>query len=536
MQDVESTTKKEPKQFGRIRNFIWPIHFFELKKLVPMFLLFFLISFVYNVLRNMKGALFKECIDSSVAELMPFLKLGAVLPGALLFTYIFTVLNSRFNRNKVFYIILCGFLSYFALFLFVLYPHNSALRLDYLADFLQQNVFSGAGFAGVIAAIRHFNLTVFYVACEMWSVVVLTMLFWGYANEVTRVDEAKRFYAIFALGANSSGIFSGQFGQKINAITSIPVPAMYSSNSWIFLQILTVLMAGGVILSIFYWLNTRVYTTDTKVTAKDSYVKPKKLSLTECLHYVRNSKYLMYMVVIVVGYNIVFNLTDTLWTYKIEEVFGTGKEMNAYMNNITSLTGYVAVVLALLLSGNVIRKFGWTVTALITPAVWLLAGLGFYSGLLFEKTMMIEIFAAFTSNPGNLVLLLGSIQIGLGRGCKYTVFDETKEIAFIPLPKESQRKGKAVVDGLASRFGKSGGSLISIMLIGLCGGIANTIPYVSVIMLVVLFAWIYATLKMGIIVDKAISSDATLTLEEEKILSSTVEPMPVPDTATVSEA
>ncbi len=74
------------------------------------------------------------------------------------------------------------------------------------------------------------------------------------------------------------------------------------------------------------------------------------------------------------------------------------------------------------------------------------------------------------------------------------------------------------------------------MLIGLCGGIANTIPYVSVIMLVVLFAWIYATLKMGIIVDKAISSDATLTLEEEKILSSTVEPMPVPDTATVSEA
>lgn len=535
MQTSEVQTSQEnlqaAKPFGKIRNLIWPIHSFELKKLVPMFLLFFLISFVYNVLRNMKGALFKECIDSSVAELMPFLKLGAVLPGALLFTYIFTVLMSRFNRNKVFYIIISGFLVYFALFLFVLYPNNEALRLDTLADFLQANVFSGAGFAGIIAAIRHLNLTVFYVSCEMWSVVVLTMLFWGYANEVTRVDEAKRFYAIFALGANSSGIFSGQFGQKIGAMGSIPVPAIYSNNAWIFLQISTVLLIGAVILSIFYWLNTKVYKSDTKATSLDSYIKPKKLSLTECLHYVRKSKYLIYMVVIVVGYNIVFNLTDTLWTHKIEEVFGTGKAMNAYMNNITSVTGYVAVVLALLLSGNVIRTFGWTVTALITPVVWLCAGLAFYSGLLFERTFLIDILATMTSNPANLVLLLGSIQMSLGRGCKYTVFDETKEIAFIPLPKESQRKGKAVVDGLASRFGKSGGSFISIMLIGLCGGIANTIPYVATIMLVVLFAWIYATLKMGKVVNEAVVSGIDVTIEEETTTPVEAQPQPVTSTA-----
>lgn len=507
------------KPFGRFRNLIWPIYSFELKKLIPMFSLFFLISFVYNILRNMKGALFKECIDGSVAELMPFLKLGAVLPGALLFTYIFTLLIGRFTREQVFYIIISGFMAYFALFLFFLYPNNEFLRLDMLADFLQSNIFSGPGFAGIVAAIRHLNLTVFYVSCEMWSVVVLTMLFWGYANEVTKVDEAKRFYAIFALSANSSGIFSGQFGQRIGSITSIPVPAFYSNNSWIFLQICTVLLLGGVILFLFHWLNSKVYKLDHKEAALDAYVKPKKLSLMECLHYVRKSKYLLYMLVIVVGYNIVFNLTDTLWTHKIEEVFGNGKDMNSYMNNITSFTGYVAVIFALLLSGNVIRTFGWTVTALITPVVWLCTGLAFYSGLLFERTVFIDVLSNLTSNPANLVLLLGSIQIGLGRGCKYTVFDETKEIAFIPLPKESQRKGKAVVDGLASRFGKSGGSFISIMLITLCGGIPNTIPYVAAIALVVLVAWIYATFKMGAIVDKAMSSEVPLILEEEFVVS-----------------
>jgi AAA family ATP:ADP antiporter len=472
----------------------------------------------------MKGALFKGCIDSSVAELMPFLKVGAVLPGALFFTFLFTQLISRFNRNQVFYIIISGFMVYFALFLFVLYPNNELLRLDAFADFLKSNIIAGSGFSGVIEAIRHLNLTVFYVACEMWSIGVLTMLCWGYANEVTKVDEAKRFYAIFALAANSSGIFSGQFGQRIGYITSIPMPEIYRGNEWIFLQISFVLVVAGLILVLFHWLNTRVYHLEQKHAAVSAYVKPKKLSLMESLHYVRKSKYLMYMVVIVVGYNIVFNLTDTLWMHKIEEVFGNGKDMNAYMNNITSITGYVAILMALLLSGNVIRTFGWTVTALITPIVWLCAGLAFYSGLVLEKAGFIEILSNITSNPANLVLLLGSIQISLGRGCKYTVFDETKEIAFVPLPKESQRKGKAVVDGLASRFGKSGGSIISIMLLAACGNISTSIPYTTGIMLIVLFAWLYATLKMGVIVNQAIVSGGDLKLEEEIPATPTIQP------------
>lgn len=406
---------------------------------------------------------------------------------------------------------------YFAIFLFFLYPNNAALRLDGLADFLQSHIFVTAGFKGVIAAIRHLNLTVFYVACEMWSVVVLTMLFWGFANEVTKVDEAKRFYAIFALGANSSGIFSGEFGQRIGDVSWLPVPELYQEHAWIFLQIGTVLLLGGVIISIFYWLNKRVFNLDAKASVA-AYVKPKKLSLGECFNYVRKSHYLLYMVVIVVGYNIVYNLSDTIWTNKVETMYGNGKDMNAYMNNITSITGYVAVILALLLSGNVIRTWGWTVTALITPLVWLVTGFGFYSGMVFDNTILMDILSIITSNPANLILLLGSIQISLGRACKYTVFDEAKEIAFVPLPKENQRKGKAVVDGLASRFGKSGGSFISIMLLGLVGNIADVVPYVSVIVIFVMCAWLYATIKMGRIIDKSIKEGLNLTDDDEQFI------------------
>ena len=48
---------KTPPEFGKVRSILWPIHSYELKKLVPMVLLFFLILFNYTILRDTKDAL-----------------------------------------------------------------------------------------------------------------------------------------------------------------------------------------------------------------------------------------------------------------------------------------------------------------------------------------------------------------------------------------------------------------------------------------------------------------------------------------------
>lgn len=511
MQTAEVTRKP----FGKIRNFLWPIYSFELKKLVPMFVLFFLISFVYNLLRCLKISLIVKA-EGSGSEVIPFLKIGAVLPGALLLTFIFTKLISHFRREQVFYIIITGFLVYFMLFVCVLYPNHEVLQLNGFADFLQTYIFTSEGSSGFIAAIRHINLTIFYVLCEMWSAVVLSMLFWGFANEVTKVEEAKRFYAIFALGANLSGIFSGEFGQLVEKIPYMPFLPLDEANQWVFIQLFAVLFLGGAILGLFYWLNHKVFHVE-RIQAAQISKKDKKLSLRECFAYLAQSRYLTYMVIIVVGYNIVYNLADVMWTEQVNQTYQTSKELNAYMNYITKLTGVVAVTCAFMISGNVIRRYGWTIAALITPVVWFVTGIGFFSGIVFEGSVVMDILATFIGNPANFVLLLGSMQICLGRGCKYTVFDEAKEIAFIPLPKQNQRKGKAVVDGLASRFGKSGGAMIYIMLLSLCGNVPATAPYVAVITLIALSAWLYATINMGKIVNDAIANNQSLTPEEELV-------------------
>lgn len=429
----------------------------------------------------------------------------------MLLTYIYTKLISRFTREHVFYIVILGFLTYFTLFTFVLYPHREYLQLDTIANFLQNNFLTGSGSKGLIAAIRHLNLTLFYVLAEMWSVMVLFMLFWGFANEVTKVEEAKRFYAIFALGANCSGIVSGEFARMLQNVTFIPVMSAYKGQEWLFLQLSCILGLSCLIIWLFWWLNKNIFHAEN-MACKNESNKAAKISLQECLSYLVKSRYITYMVLIVIGYYVVYNLSDILWAYKIELVMETSKEINAYMSRVYSLTGMLAVVLALLVSGNIIRRFGWMVAALVTPIVWLLTSIGFFAGIAFEGSVFFDAIGTLIANPANLVLLIGSAQICLGRSCKYTVFDESKEIAFIPLTKEEQRKCKVIVDGLASRFGKSGGSIIYVILFYVCGEMANVIPYVAVIIFIALAAWIYATVKMGRIIALAAKQNSHVSL------------------------
>lgn len=508
---------QQPK-FGKFRNFFWPIYHYELKKLVPMFVLFFLITFVYNLLRAIKTALVVTA-QGSGAEVLTFLKMGGVLPGALLLTYIFTKLINKFTREQVFYTMLSGFLVYFAIFLVFLYPNREYLRLDFLADYLQANVLINPGFKGFIAAIRHFNFSIFYVLSEMWSAVVLSTLFWGFANEVTKIDEAKRFYAIFALGANSSGIFSGFFAGIIRKFAYNPLLPFDPANQWVFYQVSFVLILGLLIMALFYWLNRSVFNME-HVQSMQIPKKTHNISLMECFRYLRSSKYLTYIVIIVISYNIVYNLADTMWAHRVREVYQSSKDFNTYMNQITSMTGIIAVVFAFILSGNVIRYYGWTITALITPIIWLVTSVGSFSGLIFSSDVIIDVLGTFISNPANLFLLLGSAQICFGRACKYTLFDETKEIAFIPLSQENQRKAKAVVDGLASRVGKSGGSLIYIVLLMQVDNFASTMPYVATIILAGIVLWIYAVISLGKIINNTIkdSDPSSKTDVDEQVI------------------
>lgn len=487
-------SRNDERSFSSLRAYFWPIHSYELRKFFPLLAMAFFIGFNYNILRNMKDALLVTA-EHSGAEVLPFIKVWGILPGALLLTFIYSRLNNHLKREQVFYAMVLIFLGFFALFTFVIYPFQAHLHPHASANFLQSHL--PPGFKGLIAMYRYWSFSSFYIMSELWSSTILSMLFWGFANEVTPLSEAKRFYGLIAIGLNLAAISAGQVSVFLTS-SFLRAQITFVESPWhqsIILLTTVVLLSGCAILGIF-----RHLTHNTHVVGKLHEEMPKKerfkMSMRENFALLGRSKYLLSIAIIVLAYNLVINLVEVIWKDQVRQLHPDPNTFNAYMSQITTITGIISCFISILISGQLLRKFGWTVGALITPAILLLTSCAFFF-FFFGREQLIGALAMFSTSPLALVVFFGSMQNCFSRASKFTLFDATKEIAFIPLSIEDKLKGKAAIDGVGSRLGKSGGALIHQGLLVIFSSIAASAHIVAGILFFVIFFWIGAVLSLG---------------------------------------
>lgn len=485
--------------FSRWRRYLWPVHRYELKKLIPMLLIFFFISFDYNILRTLKDSLLITA-KSSGAEVIPFIKVWGVFPGAILMTLFFAWLSNRRPFEQVFVIMISIFLIYFAVFTFVLYPIRDYIHPHQFADDMQ--VLLPAGFKGLIAMVRYWSFSVFYVMSELWSSAILSMLFWGFANQVTRIGEAKRFYGLFGVGANFSGIFAGQVSVFCCNYTKKGGTFPIGEDPWhqsLVMMVSLILLAGMIAIVLFRWMNSNVLTDkrfyDPETVKTEGEVKG-KLSFKESFSYLLNSRYLLYIAFVVIAYNLVINLTEVIWKDQVKALYPDPNDYSLYMNHIVSIIGAVATLSSLFVAGNAIRKFGWTFTALITPVILLVTSAGFFFFFFMNGKSGLSL-SWLGLTPLAMAVFFGSAQNILSRGAKYSVFDATKEMSFVPLSPENKLIGKAAIDGVCSRFGKSGGAIVHQSLLILFASFSASTPYVAAILFGVIVVWVVAVRRLG---------------------------------------
>ena len=127
----------------------------------------------------------------------------------------------------------------------------------------------------------------------------------------------------------------------------------------------------------------------------------------------------------------------------------------------------------------------------------LVTGTGFFVFMLFRHDLSDFVYLLAGTTPLVIAVFFGAAQVCLSKACKYSIFDSTKEMAFIPLGHDTKLKGKAAIDGVGSRFGKSGGSLIHQGLLMVFGTVSMDAPYVAVILMAVIGGWIYAVRSLG---------------------------------------
>jgi len=418
--------------FSGLRAFLWPVHRHELKRIVPLLCIFFLLAFNYNVLRCMKDT-FVVTAKNSGAEVIPFIKVWVMFPMSCVLTWVFIRLSNHYSRERVFYTMLSFFLLFFAFFATVLYPLRDFLHPHESADRLQ--AFLPVGLKGIVAMYRYWTYTAFYAMAELWSNIVLFLLLWGFVNQVTQLAEAKRFYGIFGVGVNLSGIAAGQISILV---TKLPFDPSYSlwDTDWgqsMTILISLIILSTLVAMYLFNWIHKNVLAKEEHTAHYKQKEKP-VFSMKENLKRLAQSKYLRSIALILISYNIVINFVEIMWKHELRQLYPLPADYNNYMNQLTTIIGVFATCGSFLISGNVIRRFGWTFSAMITPIILLVTSIGFF-GCFFLHHFSDVTLTLFGSTPLALVVFFGSLQNCLSRTAKYTLFDATKEMAFVPLDK-----------------------------------------------------------------------------------------------------
>ena len=454
----------EKTPWVRWRERLWPIQAFELKKFVPLIFMKFFISLTYGVLTTMKDA-FVVTAKGGGAEVIPVLKGWLVLPMALGATLLYTKLANRFRRSILFYGIITFFMAIIALFGFVLYPNLDALSPHQSADWLLKVL--GPENNHWISIYRNWIQSIFFVTAELWGSIVIFLLFWGFVNHICNVNEAKRSYSLFVAGGDLAQILVGPlvfyFTQK------------YVGDQFPFALkslVCFVLFFGAMIMTLHYILTRRVLSKDERLYQPEHKNQPidqkTKLSLLESVKFIVRSKYLRCIAMMVIAYGLTINLTEVTWKANLKMAFPETGAYQGFMATISSSVGICSLAITLFFSGMIIRAFGWRFSALMPPIV-----IGSTSLIFLTLFMHPEWVAPFSQHfgvaPLMLIVFFGAFQNVSSKMMKYAFFDPTKEMSFIPLDQESKVKGKAAIDVVGSRLGKSGAAWIQIVLIQLIG-------------------------------------------------------------------
>lgn len=501
-------------EFTGWRATLWPIHNYELKKFLPLALIMFCILFNYTLLRDTKDTI---VINSTGAGAISFLKLYCVTPAAILFVLIYAKLTNVLSRENVFYAIVTPFLIFFGAFAFIIYPNLHALHPDVESVAALKAAYPA--FTGFIDLYAYWAFSLFYVLSEIWGSAMIGLMFWQFANHVVRMKESKRFYGLFLVIGNISLILSGQ----VVRFCSEDIKQFYATNeeAWqmsLYLLMGSVVVLGVIAMLLYRWMHTSVLNDKRYFDPEEAGIpkkKKEKPSLMESAKIIVRSPELGLIAMLLMAYGVTINLIEVQWKNQLGLYFAGDKGgYNAFMGNFSTILGIFTIAFGWLVGSNVLRRVSWFSGAIVTPIMIAMGGVIFFAFIFASEGL-----SAFVTTPVTAAAFLGAAIIILSKGIKYSLFDATKEMAYIPLNDELKTKGKAAVDVIGGRVGKAGGAFVqsnlqillaSTLATGGVNIVTVTAPYAFVIFAVMSVLWLYAVKALSVKVDKPTEAEAVV--------------------------
>jgi AAA family ATP:ADP antiporter len=295
------------------------------------------------------------------------------------------------------------------------------------------------------------------------------------------MEKAKRFYPPLMLGSSLGTMLAGPIIVFCTSLFSWNFLSL-SPQRWqhsLYLLTMCLILCGLLILVVFSALFKKLHvTTPLSLHCEEKKKEPfsrRLLSLSSSVKYLLKSKYLCSLLIIVLAEYVAYALGELIFLETLKQMYPSPSEYCLFMGNLTFWIGVITGFSALILTPYLLQNYKWTYSALITPILMIAMTFAFFFVVCLGKVGYFSLTAA---------VILGSLHFVIGRSTKNTIFDATKELAFIPLDQEAQVKGKLIIDGIGSRLGRGTSSLLSIFLFLLMGGPGESALFAGIIAIV----------------------------------------------------
>lgn len=482
-------------KFNKIIGYLWPVERHELPKFLFLTLLMFCILGIQNLVRAMKDSLINTMIGT---ETIAFLKFWGVMPAAFLVTIIYVKLVSIMKGENIFYLIMSVFLGFFILFAFVLFPNHEYLHLN--STYTKDLILLYPNFKWFILLLSNWSFSLFYIVAELWPNAIFALLFWQFVNKITTISESKRFYPLFGLLGQTGLYLSGKFLVNLVQMNAYVIknfaPGYNKSIISIQIVITVVFILGVVALWAFWIINHRVLDIETTKNLEFK-VKKTRISLKESFGMIIKSRYIRLITLLLFCYGVAINLVEGPWKAEATKIYTNPTDFAVFVGNYISYTGILTLIFVVI-GSNIVRTLGWLSAAIITPLMVFITGMLFFMVSNFEPIASFAMIFFMLTDPVMIAIIIGAIQNVLSKSTKYTLFDSTKEMSYVPLNEELKTRGKAAADMIGTKLGKSSSAFLQSMLFVIIptATYQSVSSFLMIIFFIVCIIWVWTVVEL----------------------------------------
>lgn len=487
---------EEPAFSSKLRSIFWPIYSKELGKFFPMSALMFCVLFNQNVLRILKDSIL---ISEVSAEVTSFVKLYCITPAAAIFVIIYAKLINSLPFEKIFYYLIAFFTSFFVIFGFIIYPNIDSFHMD--RTLFHELISAHPHMKWYISLVANWSYVLFYTMAELWPNIFYVLLFWQLANEITTTKEAKRFYTLFALFGNSSLIVVGLIMAQLsnNQVPHNYLFTVSDSKISLIMNSTALVAIASVVACIMVRHITRNVMSNPAfhLKSKAGYSEKTRMGIIQSFKYIARSKYLWMMLICSASFGLSMNLIEAVWKSKIKQLYPTVESYAAF-NSLYILWTGVAIIVMTIIGNNIMRRRSWFAAAVISPVIILVTGAAFFTLVVFGDNILTLFDGLILMTPLALAVLVGAIQNVLSKSSKYSIWDTSRQMLYIPLDQELRTKGKAAVDVISPKIGKGTSGLIQSIIFTILPMATYTsiAPMLMIVFILVCVLWIYTVRKI----------------------------------------